>query len=210
MFEGLGTGLVTGALDYFSAKDTQSKQKKVAREQMAFQERMANTRYQRTMKDMKAAGLNPMLAFSQGGGPVPSGAQPNLVTPTPGASSAKGMQAGQTASLQSMQKKQVAENVALTANQASTAAQIARKEKSAADIAEIDAAFAKKYPNQVPAWKIGGLKAGAMSTAMEGANSAKSFLQGIKQNFKTIDTYQRSKKPKLSGARRRKSRNRNR
>lgn len=41
--------------------------------QMAFQERMANSAYQRGMDDMKKAGLNPMLAFSQGGASAPSG-----------------------------------------------------------------------------------------------------------------------------------------
>lgn len=38
-----------------------------------WQENLSNTSYQRAMKDMLAAGLNPILAFSQGGAGVPSG-----------------------------------------------------------------------------------------------------------------------------------------
>lgn len=42
-----------------------------------YQERLSNTQYQRATSDMQAAGLNPMLAYTQGGAGTPSGATPS-------------------------------------------------------------------------------------------------------------------------------------
>ena len=51
--------------------------KKASARQMAFQEDMSNTSYQRGMEDMRKAGLNPILAGKLGGASTPTGSTYN-------------------------------------------------------------------------------------------------------------------------------------
>lgn len=69
--------ILASAGGIYSAKMTQQE----AQRNRDWQKMMSDTSYQRAVKDMRAAGINPMLAYAQGGSSTPSGAMASYSNP---------------------------------------------------------------------------------------------------------------------------------
>jgi hypothetical protein len=117
-----GASLASGLLGASSAKSVNKRQVGLSREQMAFQERMSSTAYQRAMADMRKAGINPIMAAKVGGASTPAGAMATLKDP---------YQAGINAAVQSKQMQLADANIdkvkATTAKEVATTNEIDQK-----------------------------------------------------------------------------------
>ena len=80
----IASSVIGGGLSFFGQSSANASNQSIAaqtsqmnaaeaQKNRDFQERMRATQYQTAVDDMKAAGLNPMLAYSQGGAGTPSG-----------------------------------------------------------------------------------------------------------------------------------------
>lgn len=88
------------------------------RENQDWEERMSNTQYQRATQDMLKAGLNPMLAYSQGGAGTPT---TSAATVEPVEGMAKAINSAGSKAMEALAQQQIAANIDLTRANASKA-----------------------------------------------------------------------------------------
>lgn len=89
-FDGIIPGLITAGATLLGGERANEANREMAQAQMDFQERMSSTAYQRSMEDMRRAGLNPILAYQKGGASTPSGASA-VISDTVGPAVERGM-----------------------------------------------------------------------------------------------------------------------
>jgi len=76
-------GLVAGVGSLIGQSSANSTNEQIARDQMAFQEKMSNTALQRQVADARAAGINPIAVAGGGGASSPSGASTTVQSVMP-------------------------------------------------------------------------------------------------------------------------------
>lgn len=76
-----GSSIIGGMISHHGQDNTNAANAALAQRQMDFQREMSSTAYQRSTADMRAAGINPMLAYMQGGASTPQGTMATMQNP---------------------------------------------------------------------------------------------------------------------------------
>lgn len=111
----------TNAANARMAREQMDFQEQMAARQESFQERMSSTAVQRHVADLKAAGLNPALAFSSAGASSPAGASAAGSMATMEDSLGRGVSSAMAARQAQYQMKQARESIELTRSQEAAA-----------------------------------------------------------------------------------------
>ena len=104
--------LIMGGVSAFGGYRANKETKASTARQMAFQERMSNTAHQRQVKDLRAAGINPILSAKLGGASTPQGA--SYTARNIGADFGQGFSQGSSAMQAQAQTRQIDAQTELT------------------------------------------------------------------------------------------------
>lgn len=185
----LGGALLGGLFGSSNQKAANETNIQLGREQMQFQERMSNTAYPRAVQGMKDAGLNPMLAYSQGGASAPMGSMPQVQSI--GTAGISGAQAGKdvAAAIQQMMQSQ-AQTEQITAQTDKIRSEtMAQSMNSALLASQVD-------KTQEEVWKT--REEGAKS-AIEFQSKREQWLADLKADTFSADSARRKAESQIAG-----------
>jgi len=127
-FVGPAADIVGAFMGHSAQKKANKANVALQRENQSWEEKMSNTSWQRGVEDMKAAGMNPMLAYSQGGSSTPN---TSAATVAPEDSLARGATSAGSKAMNTLAYEQLEANIRQTN-------QITRKAGIEADTAKIN------------------------------------------------------------------------
>lgn len=190
---GLLDGIVSSALGAFGQNEANEDNIQLAKDQMYFQERMSNTAHQREVKDLEAAGLNPILSAMKGSGAsTPAGSITRVENPFSNIASSLSLR-----SLQADIEKKQAETHATNAMTLKTT-QETTNAKIQEQILELDKLI---KDNQEDVWKNVGTIATTVGKVLEGIATffsqfeSLSSAQGLKNTLNSaVETVSEPKK----------------
>lgn len=184
---GAGAAALGGFLGYKGGQETNAQSLKIAREQMNFQKAMSDTAYPRAVQGMKDAGLNPMLAYSQGGASTPVGSMPQVQNAAAQGVASAGAATNAVASMQS-----VLQSKALMEKTEAETRQIDLESASRAKLLSHDATL-----KEIEEWIRSGTKAYSAKDIMASADIKETEARAREQTFAS-DVAQRKAASRLT------------